>query len=221
MIWGSLTLGLCNIRGGGCVGWARVQLSAPALEDFPWVFSLRASPTSTLTILGNKSEHIDLWVIGKTTAKWGILATCLLTLFMSRTLLFYSTSSIWPTYSWAFTIFFFYDDLEPHWLSFSDSPKVTYLAVWDLSSLSAQALLALNFPLLACLWYKINLDKSYFQTSADFHCTQWSSSSLLLIFCLLVNFPVLLLSENHGSCGLWSEMVLGTTSAIHWVSLVI
>lgn len=35
MIWGSLTLGLCNIRGGGCVGWARVQLSAPALEDFP------------------------------------------------------------------------------------------------------------------------------------------------------------------------------------------
>lgn len=107
MIWGSLTLGLCNIRRGGCVGWARVQLSAPALEDFPWGFSLRASPTSTLTILGNKSEHIDLWVIGKTTAKWGILATCLLTLFMSRILLFYSTSSIWPTCSWAFTIFFF------------------------------------------------------------------------------------------------------------------
>lgn len=100
---------------------------------------------------------------------------------MSRTFLFYSLSSISPTCSWAFTIFFFYDDLEPHWFLFSDSPEVAYLVVWDLSSLSSQPHLALNFPLLACLWYKINLDKSYFQTSPDFH---FGPKSHLTVCCL-------------------------------------
>lgn len=85
MIWGSLTLGLCNIRGGACIRWVWVQPSDPAPEDFPWGLSLRDSPTSTLTILGNKPEHVDLWVIVKSTAKLGILATCLLTLSMPRT----------------------------------------------------------------------------------------------------------------------------------------